>query len=65
MNTRSTKESSQIEKPVYQKPVLLPLGQLQHGFGAYCTLGSNASTGCAVGTFARAACRVGGIIGIR
>jgi hypothetical protein len=67
MNTRSTKpiETSQSEKPEYQSPVLLPLGQLQQGFGALCRLGSSASTGCSVGTFARVFCAKGTIIGLR
>ena len=51
------------EKPKYETPTLVPLGNLAQGTG-YCSAGSNASLGyCSAGYAAQAACTAGTLAG--
>lgn len=44
-----THASSRSTPPRYERPVLLPLGELAIGWGQTCSFGSSASTQCSPG----------------
>jgi hypothetical protein len=57
---QSTKKQwDKVDKPEYEAPVILSLGQSLRGKGASCGPGSGASDGCGNGTFSTWGCSVG------
>jgi len=48
-------------KPIYEKPVLIKLGEVPRGLGQSCNIGSAAQASCVAGTVPKAHCVAGTI----
>jgi hypothetical protein len=56
----SQKEAKRrMGKPIYEKPLMLNLGDIPRGLGQSCNIGSAAQASCVMGTLPKANCVTG------